>query len=150
MNNYVISNNTLAIIPYLLHYSIVYEVDKIKIIKNKPLNIINYNCRLHGSSYKGRIDGTYNLIGTYYKSPVIIDDNIIFFPTTSPRLKKCSWINLDNVITINYNKVNKCSIINFINNKNIEFHTSFNILNNQLLKSTLLSAKIIKNKGQKV
>ena len=147
MKNYIISNNTLAIVPYLLHFSLVYEVDRIRIIRKKPINIISFNCRLHGSSYEGRIDGTYNLIGSYYKAPIIIDDNIVLFPTTSPRLRKCSWINSDNVININYNNVNKCSVINFINDKNILFNTSYNILNNQLLKSTLLSAKIIKNKA---
>ena len=150
MNNYVINNNTLAIIPYLLHYSIIYEKDKINIINKNPKSIIKYNCMLHGSSYVGRIDGTHHLIGIYYKAPIIITDEIIVFPTLSPRLNTCCWINSINVKSINYNKKINSSIINFINNKSITFDISLNVLNNQLIKSLILSTKIIKNKGQNV
>ena len=150
MKNYIINSDTLAILPYLHHYSIVYEKSRIRIIKKRPNSIINFNCKLHGSSYEGRLIGTSTLIGCSYKAPISIDDNMIFFPTTSPRLKECSWINLDNVINVNYDdKANK-SRVNFDNNFNLYFNVSVNVLNNQLIRASFLDSKLKKNKVQKV
>ena len=75
---------------------------------------------------------------------------MVFFPTTSPRLKECSWINSYNVVNIYYDDKNNTSKINFINNKVICFNVSLNILNNQLLKSYVLESKIKKNIVQNV
>ncbi len=150
MKNYIINSDTLVIMPYLNNYSIIYEKDKIRIIKKRPNNIINFNCKLHGSSYEGRLVGTSTLIGCTYKAPITIDNNMVFFPTTSPRLKECSWINSYNVVNIYYDVKNNTSKINFINNKVICFNVSLNILNNQLLKSYVLESKIKKNIVQNV
>ena len=150
MKNYIISSDTLAIMPYLKHYSIIYEKEKIKIIKKRPNNIINFNCRLHGSSYQGRLSGTSTLIGCNYKAPITIDNNMVFFPTTSPRLKECSWVNSNNISNIYFDNKSNTSKVNFINNKVISLNVSINILNNQLLKSYILDSKIKKNIVQKV
>lgn len=150
MKNYIINSDTLAILPYLQKYSIVYEKSRIKIIKKRPNSIINYNCKLHGSSYEGRLIGTSTLIGCSYKAPISIDDNMIFFPTTSPRLKECSWINLDNVINVNYDDKTNKSRVNFDNDFNLYFNVSVNILNNQLIRASFLDSKLKKNKVQKV
>ena len=146
MKNYMINNNTLAILPLGDTYSIVYEDNVSKIVKTRPNNIINYNCKMHGSSLEGRLKGTENLTGYSYKAPVSINNDLLFFPTTSPRLKECSWINLYNIKTVNYDKFERTTQIVFNNNKYIDFRISKNILNNQILKASFLDAKLKRNK----
>ena len=146
MKNYIINSDTLAIMPYLNNYSIIYERNKMRIIRKRPNSIINFNCKLHGSSYEGRLVGTSTLIGITYKAPISIDDNMVFFPTSSPRLKDCSWINSYNVSTIYYDDKSNTSKIKFVNDKHISFNVSLNILTNQLFKSSILESKIKKNK----
>ena len=145
MKEYTINKDTLAIIPYLSHYSIVYELNNILVINKRPNNIIKYNCKLHGSTYEGRLYGTLSLIGCYYKAPITIDNNMVLFPTSSPRLSTCSWINLSNIKSINYSHKNNKSIINFNNDKYLYFNISKNILSNQYYKSVILEAKLNKN-----
>ena len=142
----MINNNTLAILPLGDTYSIVYEDNVSKIVKTRPNNIINYNCKMHGSSLEGRLKGTENLTGYSYKAPVSINNDLLFFPTTSPRLKECSWINLYNIKTVNYDKFERTTQIVFNNNKYIDFRISKNILNNQILKASFLDAKLKRNK----
>lgn len=150
MKNYIINSDTLAILPYLNNYSIIYEKKKIKIIRKRPNNIISFNCKLHGSSYEGRLVGTFNLIGTTYKAPISIDDNMVFFPTCSPRLKSCSWINLYNVNTVYFDNKTNTSKVNFINDKNLSFNISINVLSNQLNRASILDYNIRKNKSLNV
>ena len=144
MNNYLINKDTLAIIPYL-DQSIVFEKTRKFLVKRNPNTIIRANCSMHGSSYSGRLDGTKKLTGYTYKAPIIIEDknNTVFFPTSSPRLKNVSWINLDNVEYAYKDKTN--NKIMFSNGISIPINTSLNVLNNQILRATRLSSKIIKN-----
>lgn len=145
MKNYIISNNTLAILPFGDNYSIVYENNRNIVIESNPNKIIKYNCRIHGSSLEGRLKGAELLTGFTYKTPICISNNLLFFPTTSLRLKQCSWINLYNVKNVTYNKNNNLTQINFNNNIYIDFKISKNILNNQILKANLLDAKLRRN-----
>ena len=79
-----------------------------------------------------------------YKAPIIVkeEENIIFFPTCSPRLKECSWINAGNISNI-YKKKDRC-LVEFYNKETLEFDISYNIMNNQLSKSLLLEKKFKK------
>jgi competence protein ComK len=144
MNNYLINRETLAILPYN-DQSIVIEKNKKFIVKKNPNNIIKANCNMYGSSYAGRLDGTKKLTGYTYKAPIIIEDktNTIFFPTSSPRLKNASWINLDNV-EYAYHEKNANKIM-FNNGFSMKINTSLNVLNNQILRATRLSSILAKN-----
>ena len=150
MKNYIINSDTLVIMPYLKHFSIIYETNRIRIVRKRPNNIINFNCKLHGSSYEGRLSGTSTLIGCTYKAPISIDDNMIFFPTSSPRLKDCAWINSYNVLNIYYDSKSNSTKIQFTNDKNISFNISLNVLSNQLSRASILESRIKKNKVLKV
>ena len=63
------------------------------------MNIIKRSCEYFGSSYNGRHEGTKKLIGISHKAPIIIEEskNLIYFPTSSPRLLDCVWIGLNNI-----------------------------------------------------
>ena len=135
IKKYKITENTLAILPMGEKNSVIYEVDKMIVVNNIPNNIIKTNCLLDGSSYQIRVNYSRNITGNMYKSPIVLNNNIIFFPTCSPRLKEVSWINLKSINKLSINKDNKCSIIELINGNQIVFKESLWALNNQILKA---------------
>lgn len=144
MRNYLINSNTLAIVSYL-NQSIVFEKNKKILVNKNPNAIIRCNCNMYGSSYAGRVEGTKKLTGYSYKAPIIIEDknNIIFFPTCSPRLKNTTWININNVEYAYRDKTS--NKIMFNNGFSIPVKSSLNVLNNQILRATRLSSKLMKN-----
>lgn len=150
MKDYEISKETLAIIPIGEKKSKVIEKDCSLIINNSPKNIMDESCRYYGSSIEGRQKGTTSLTGISYKAPIVVqeDNNIIFFPTTSPRLKNCMWISLNNIEDYYYDFDKNSSIILFDNGEKLEINTSFCVLNNQILKSHRLESIFQKRKAK--
>ena len=150
MKDYEISKETLAIIPYGKDSSLVYEKDCNFIVNETPNTIMDDSCRYYGSTIQGRQKGTTDLTGISYKAPIIINEegNIIFFPTTSPRLKKCCWVSLNNIDSYYYDFEKNICIIIFDNKEKIEFDMSYCILNNQILKSHRLESIINKRKSK--
>lgn len=94
MASYEINADTLAIIPKNASVTYVYEKGKTFTINESSNKIMEESCEFFGSSFKGRQYGTTALTGITHKVPIIVEEtsNMIFFPTTSPRLKNCSWI----------------------------------------------------------
>lgn len=151
MKEYEISKETLAIIPIGEKKSKVYEKDSNFIIEDTPNNIMDESCKYYGSSILGRQKSTTNLTGISYKAPIIVqeENNIIFFPTSSPRLKKCCWISLNNIDSYYYDFEKNVCVILFDNKEKLEFDMSYCILNNQVLKSHRLES-IIKKRKEKI
>lgn len=145
MKDYTINKNTLALVPLGKKKTIIYENHDCYVIEQKISKIMDKNCEYNGSSLNGRLKGTYSLTGFNYKAPLIIaeDKNLIFFPTCSPRLKDCAWINVNNINRI-FSRNEKC-LIEFFNEECLEFDTSYRIINNQYLKSLSLE-KAFKNR----
>lgn len=148
MKNYVINRSTLAILPYDHNKSLIYEGNRLFIVNKKPNNIIKKNCIYFGSTYEGRVRCTELLTGYTYKVPILIKDeeNIIFFPTTSPRLKGCGWVSLNNIEKLDKLPDKTISRITFFNKLFIKVPVSYNIINNQILRSTHLEAKLRKKR----
>ncbi len=148
MKEYEISKDTLAIIPIGDKKSKIMEKDCSFIIDNSPNNIMDESCKYYGSSINGRQKGTLDLTGISYKAPIIVqeENNIIFFPTTSPRLKRCCWISVNNIESYYYDFEKNMCIIIFDNNDKLEIDISYCILNNQILKSHRLESIINKRK----
>ena len=148
MNEYEINEDTLAIIP-IKNKTKVYEKYETFIV-DKPVNkIMEDSCEYFGSSLEGRQKGTANLIGVTHKAPIIIEETkeLIFFPTTSPRLPKCAWISLQNIEN-HYRYHNKIFVM-FKNNKKIEFDISYGVLDNQILRATRLESILRQRKRKK-
>lgn len=148
MDNYTINSKTLAIIPIDENKSKVYESNNVLIVAKNTHKLIEENCEHYGSSLSGRKKGTLDLIGVTHKSPIVIEDenNIIFFPTSSPRLKDCSWISLNNLET--YAPYDKASIIKFKNNLSLQIPVSNKIINNQVLRATRLESVLYHRKKE--
>lgn len=144
MKDYEINEKTLAILPYDKNKSVIYE-DKDSYILEKSVNkIMDESCRYYGSTFEGRQKGSSTLTGITYKVPIIIseENNMIFFPTNSPRLKECGWISLNNLNRY-YEKENKI-ILEFMNKEVVELSISENIIRNQILKASFLESAIRK------
>ena len=146
MNCYEVSEDTLAIIPYGEAKSRVVEKYREFIVNMTPYEIITYSCLYFGSSYEGRISATKYLLGISYKSPIVVEEsrNLIFFPTNSPKVQDCSWINLKSIA--DYRRNNDKSIILFDNNVTVMLDVSFGSLENQILRASRLDSLIRNNK----
>lgn len=144
LNNYEINDDTLAIIPVDEKVSKVIENDDIIFVKKKTTQIIDNSCKYFGSSFIGRHEGTKNLIGINYKSPIVVEEtnNLIFFPTSSPRFNNCEWVVLNKIKE--YSKYNNLSKIIFNNNSELVINISIQALKNQILRATLLESTLRK------
>jgi len=148
---YEINRDTLAIVSKDINNSKILESTDEYIINKNTFTVIEHSCEYFGSSYNGRHDGTKNLIGITHKSPIIIEEsnNIIFFPTTSPRLKDCTWISLNNVLSYKSASNSKNTIIEFKNGKTIEVPVSVGSINNQILRASRLETVIRERRIEK-
>lgn len=149
MDNYEISPSTIAIIPIDKNKVKVIEEENDYIILKSTNEIINNSCKFFGSSYIGRHEGTKHLTGINYKAPIIIEETneIIFFPTSSPRYENCCWISLKHIDK--YEKELGNSKIIFKNGINLSLDISFSSLQNQILRSNLLRSVIRDRKALK-
>jgi len=149
VKNYEINKNTLAIVPFNKNKTIVYENHDCFIVEEKASRMMDKSCRFFGSSIEGRQKGTTTLTGQTYKVPIVVceEENIIFFPTSSPRLKDCAWISLNNINRYFDKKDN--IIVEFTNKETIELPVSYNILNNQILRASRLDSTIRKRRNIK-
>ena len=140
MKEYEINEGTLAVISTSDESSIVYEEEKIFTVNKCANEIMEDSCAYFGSSLAGRQQGTNNLIGVTHKSPVIVEESreIIFFPTCSPRLTKCSWVSLNNIEK--YYTEGKKVIIEFKNGQKLKLNLSYGIIDNQILRATRLES----------
>lgn len=140
MDFYEINNDTLAILPIGDNRSKVIEKNKTFIVNLTPTKIIDDSCQYFGSSYQGRFSGTKNLIGITHKAPIIVEESkeMIFFPTSSPRLSNCAWISLKNLK--NYKRNNTCTELIFDNGNLINLKTSYGMIDNQVLRAARLES----------
>ncbi len=140
MNEYEINDDTLAIIPIDECRSKIIEKSKSFIVNQPTIKIIDVSCQYFGSSYQGRFLGTKNLIGISHKAPIIIEESkeIIFFPTTSPRLFNCAWISLKNLQ--NYKRNNDSTTIIFNNGHLLNLEISYATVDSQVLRAARLES----------
>ena len=116
-----INNNTLFM-EFNGENTIVHEEDnQLKFVGNLLNSILNFSCIYYGSSLKGRIMGSKNILGGCYKLPIMISEknNIIFFP-------------------INYEKSQNGIVVLFKNGEKKCFSITPAKFNNQLLKCSRL------------
>lgn len=134
LNNYIISKDTLAIISNGRKTKII-ENDKEFYIFKSINRIINDACKMDGLTYIYNIKRSEMLTGYTYKTPIILGKEFVFFPTTSPRIKSCKWINFNAISKWYYDEeLDKTRII-FNSGVMLDLSESYNIINNQILKS---------------
>ena len=148
--SYIISSETLLIVPVMqdkILKSKVFEYDEEFIVNMSPLDIVKDSCLFFGSSFDGRKEGTKTLIECEIKVPILIEDsrNLIFFPTSSYKNSKNSWISYTNLLK--YSKYDSATtLLNFKGNNDIKLGVKYNFIDNQIIRCIKLDAIISKRK----
>lgn len=150
ITEYEINESTMAIVALEKGFSRVIEEDDEFIVNHGTMDIIDNSCKFFGSSYSGRFEGTKYLIGVNYKAPIIVEETreMIFFPTSSPRFPDCNWIALNKIAYVEKSETG--SVINFKNGIRLDMEISCRSLENQILRSTLLEAKMRNKKKEAI
>ncbi len=148
MEEYEINLNTLALIPISEKKTKIFEKDSEFIVEKTVNKIMEESCEFFGSSLIGRQKGTSKLIGVTHKAPIIVEETkeIIFFPTSSPRLSNCCWISLNNLENYYSKNQNKTVVLEFKNKKELNLSISYGIVDNQILRATRLESVIRKRR----
>ena len=148
MKEYEINEDTLALIS-IDNKTKIFENKRTFTIEKEVSKIMEDSCEYFGSSLSGRQKGTEKLIGVTYKAPIIVEEskNIIFFPTSSPRIKSCNWISLNNLER--YYTKNEKVVLEFKNKQKIMLDLSYGIIDNQILRATRLEAVLRGRKSEK-
>ncbi|CAG9609247.1 competence protein ComK [Pseudoneobacillus rhizosphaerae] len=145
IEEYIINQCTLLIMPEYYGskiYSRIYELEDDFIVPFKPLDIVKASCQFYCSSYKGRIEGSHNVIGKIHKAPISIYPTLFFFPTTSPNRQDCTWVNDQHVL--NYRKAtSESTFATFSNKETYEIPVSARSFANQLLRTAHLRNKFM-------
>ena len=147
--DYEISPFTFAIVPVEYGsktYSKIIEFDEEILVPFKPSSIVKSSCFYFGANYPGRCESTKALLGISHKVPISIEpgNRLFFFPTTSPAKESCIWLSYEHIVSrvkIDSNKTQ----INFRNKQSVEVPVSYNIIENQMLRTAMLKSKILQN-----
>ena len=147
LESYEINCNTLAIVPVNTKVSKIIEKEKVLLVNKKSVEIIDESCRFFGSTFEGRHQGTKEMIGVTYKSPIIIEESqsLIFFPTSSPRYNNCYWLSLNNIKSSE--KYENFCKVKFNNNYKLVLNISYESLKLQILRATMLESTIKKRRN---
>lgn len=146
MELYEIGVQTLAIVGMPRKKAKIVESDRQFIISDSAYRVMDYNCNYFGSSYAGREEGCRKILGFVRKSPIILEEtqDIIFFPTHSPRRVDCIFVALENVSSIVGDE--KSSIITFKNGTVLPVPRSKYSVKNQMDRAIKLKYLISERK----
>lgn len=147
LDNYYINRATCAIIPVDKEVCEVYELNDSYSVSSCAKRVIDDSCKYFGCTYHGRLEGSKKILNMNYKLPIIIEEfnNLIFFPTSSPRFGQCIWISLNNIRA--YEKVGKNVKIIFNNGWELFLDISYYSLENQIFRATMLESLIRKRRN---
>ncbi len=113
MNNYIINNNTVAILKNN-NKTIIFDVDNYQVINKNIKYVLECNCNYYGSSLEGRRKSIQKILNTCYKVPILINNKIILLQINSLRNNNCLFIVLNKVL--NFKKTLNNLIIRCDNN----------------------------------
>ncbi|BBU38250.1 MULTISPECIES: competence protein ComK [Aeribacillus] len=97
VKNYILTCDTLALLPYFNKYgecwTIVIEKYEKYLVKERPKDILAESCSYYGVSLKGIIDAAKKILPHQRMLPVCIPVlDLCFFPTKSMEHLDCQWI----------------------------------------------------------
>lgn len=137
ISTYTYSEKSYVIIPIMdiEFHSLVVECDKIYLVRQTPLEIIDHSCGNDWTTYEGRREFIIKETGYVYKPPILIhNENIdIAIPTRSASHFHCAWINPKNILDAK-KCGNICSII-FVNGLEVYLDVSHHTITQQLQRA---------------
>lgn len=146
---YEINNETLAVLPFFEDKTKVIEVDDEYIIDEDPYSIMEHSCRYFGSSLNGRMQGSKDILGSIYKSPIMVEETqkLIFFPTEAIDSNNAGWISYKNISSVE--KYNKKSLVKFNNGVEIVINCPYFSIKNQIFRCNMLESVASNRKNNK-
>ncbi len=147
MKEYYINKETSFIIPVDDNKTKVFENNVEYVIDRNIMDIVNESCMYYGSNYQGRYLGSKKILKMNYKLPIVLDEynEIIMFPTTSPRQKNCKWIILHNLE--NYKKSEDKTEISLKNGLTFKLDISYGSFESQVFRASMLLMLLKKRKN---
>lgn len=147
IDSYYINKSTYAIFSVDKDVSKVIEEGETFLVDKSVMSIIEESCVYFGSTYDGRYRGSKKILNMNYKLPIVIEEynNLIFFPTSSPRFQDCVWLSLNCISK--YAKDENGSSVTFSNGDQISLNISYYCLENQVFRATLLDSLLRKRKN---
>ena len=135
---YEINDETLAILPFEDGHSKVIESRDEYVINDSPYEVMEHSCKYFGSSFQGRLLGSKDILGSVYKSPIIVEESqkLIFFPTEALSSENVSWLSYNNIRNIE--KYNKQTRIIFKNGESIVVDCPYFSVKNQIFRCNML------------
>lgn len=146
---YEINDSTLAIIPFDSKNTKIIEMGDEYVVKETPYEIMEHSCRYFGSSLEGRMLGSKDILGSVYKTPVIVEETqkLIFFPTEAIQSDSVGWISYKNIR--NVEKYDKMTKIVFNNGEFIVIKCPYFSVKNQIFRCNMLEAVSNNRKNSK-
>jgi len=148
VEDYIINRFTMAILPSEDRMSsVIYELNDLLHVEQRPIDVIEQSCRYFGSSYHGRKEGTRDLMGVTHKPPIVIDpaNAIYFFPTTSSTRPQCIWLS-HSYVKKHSKTANNATIVTFTNGEELTVNMSIGSFENQFYRTaqlrTIISTRI--------
>lgn len=144
---YAINAYTMMILPMEYKnklYSRIIQLNGELHSPYKPTALIKLSCLANGCDFKGRVNGSRYILGGYQKVPIAInsENQMFFFPTTSPDQADCIWIN-PNYVKNDIPMGKKITFVTLKNNQTIKVPISHYIFKNQINKTIALQNKLI-------
>lgn len=101
MENYIINNKTVAILKKK-NKTVIYDVEKVRVINKNINKVLEDNCNFYGSSLSGRKKSAKNILNIKYKAPLIITNNVILLQINNIRNEECLFLVLNKIIDYKY------------------------------------------------
>jgi len=101
VENYIINNKTIAILKKA-NQTIIFDVEKTRVINKNVKKILDYNCNFYGSSFIGRKKSAAKILNIHYKIPIVIEKNIILLQLNGIKDNECLFIVLNKIIDYKY------------------------------------------------
>ncbi|RKQ34349.1 competence protein ComK [Oceanobacillus halophilus] len=135
----IMSNDSTFYRSCIIEESYGYKAQETKEVYTglKPLQIISFNCKLSGSTLSGRKEVVKDILKSSSKIPIPIipQQGIYIFPTTSSKNKNCIWLSYRHIK--NYEEYNKNqTIVTFIDGTSKIIHTSKAIFDKQYKRAS--------------
>ena len=143
--NYEINDETLAVMSFDEDKSRIIESDDDYVVNEIPYSIMENSCKYFGSSFEGRVLGSKDILGSIYKTPIIVEESkdLIFFPTEALSSPSVAWISYKRIK--NVEKYGRMTRVIFDNDESVVVNCPYFSIKNQIFRCNMLET-ISKNR----
>ena len=143
--NYEINDETLAVMSFDEDKSRIIESDDDYVVNEIPYSIMENSCKYFGSSFEGRVLGSKDILGSIYKTPIIVEESkdLIFFPTEALSSPNVAWISYKRIK--NVEKYGRRTKVIFDNDESVVVNCPYFSIKNQIFRCNMIET-ISKNR----